>query len=101
MKNTLCETCIANMNISHNMFLGYVCNHKIYPSKRFVIFAIARVNYTNCIANTFVNNNTLQQLYLYHTKPNKRITCLQRCKCMHNYNNINKQVVYINVLKLG
>ena len=58
-----------------------------------VVFAIARVKYTNCIANTFVKYNTLQQLYLYHTKPNKRITCLQRCKCMHNYNNINKQVV--------
>ena len=31
-------------------------------------------------------------------KPNKRIACLQKCKCMHNYNNINKQVVYSYVL---
>ena len=72
-----------------------------------VVFAIARVKYTNCIANALItilyNNSGYKKssLYLYRMKPNKRMTCLQRCKCMHNYNNINKQVVYSNVLKLG
>ena len=65
------------------------------------------VKYTNCIANTLITilyyNSGYKKslLYLYRTKPNKRITCLQSCKCMHNYNNRKKQDAYSNVLKLG
>ena len=72
-----------------------------------VVFAISHMSSINCIANTLItilyNNSSYKKslLYLYRMKPNKRITCLQMCKCMHNYNNISKQVVYSNVLKLG